>query len=122
MPTLRINMQTALKIDYHGLEATEALTREIADQVTGLEKLFGRITACHVNVKAPGEHHRTGGLFEVRVHLTLPDGREVNIDRTPRQDERYAQLAFAVSDAFRRARRQLQDHVRRLQSQAKSQS
>jgi len=113
-------MQTALKMDYHGLEPTEALDRAITEQVTALEQVFGRITACHVGLRAPGHHHRTGGLFEVSVHLTLPDGREVNVGRTPRQDERYANILFAVNDAFRRARRQLQDKVRRLQSQVKT--
>jgi hypothetical protein len=67
----------ALKIDYQGLEPKKTLAREITDQVKSLEPVFGRITARHVGVKAPGHHHRIGGLFEVRAHLTLPDGREV---------------------------------------------
>jgi hypothetical protein len=46
----------------------------------------------------------------------LPDGREVNVGRTPKRDERHANLEFAVNDVFRRARRQLQDHSRRLQA------
>jgi cold shock CspA family protein len=112
-------METDLKIDLHGAEPSEAVSRLITGHVTELEGVYGRITACHVSVKAPGQHHRKGGLFEVSVHLSLPDGREVNVGRTPRLDERYANILFAVNDAFRRARRQLQDQVRRLQTQTK---
>jgi cold shock CspA family protein len=113
-------MQTQLKIDFHGAEPSEALQGTIAEHMAALERFYGRLTACHVAVRAPGTHHRTGGLFEVDIHLTLPDGREVNVGRTPKQDERHANLEFAVNDAFRRARRQLQDHSRRLQAQVKT--
>ncbi len=45
--------------------------------------------------------------------------REANVARTPPQDERHADLTFAVDDAFRRAGRKLQDRVRRMQGRAK---
>ena len=77
------------------------------------------MTAVRVVVKAPGGHHRTGGLYEINIRLALPDGREVNVGRTPQNDERYADLDFALNDAFKRARRQLQDQVRKLQGQVK---
>jgi hypothetical protein len=49
----------------------------------------------------------------------LPDSREVNIGRTPKSDERHADLAFALNDAFKRARRQLQDNTRRMYGMVK---
>jgi cold shock CspA family protein len=70
-------------------------------------------------VKGPGERHHKGGLYEVHVRLALPDGREVNVDRTPPADKRHADLTFAIDDAFKHARRQLQDQVRELQGQVK---
>jgi cold shock CspA family protein len=69
--------------------------------------------------KGPGGHHRTGGLYEVNIRLELPNGREVNVGRTAQADERQAGLSFAINDAFKHARRRLQDHVRRLQGQVK---
>ena len=72
-----------------------------------------------VVVKAPSGHHRTGGLYEITIHLSLPEGREVNIGRTPQDDERYADIDYALNDAFKRARRQLQDEVRKIQGQVK---
>jgi cold shock CspA family protein len=71
------------------------------------------------NMARSAGHHRTGGLYEVNIRLALPNGREVDIGRTPRADERQADLSFAINDAFKHARRRLQDHVRRLQGQVK---
>jgi hypothetical protein len=38
---------------------------------------------------------------------------------TAPNDERHSDLTFAINDAFKRARRQLQDQVRKLQGQVK---
>lgn len=112
-------MQTPIQIDYQGMSARPELLASIERHVAELEQRFGRVTVCRVVVKAPGAHHLTGGLFEVNIRLALPNGREVNVDRTPEEDERHADLAFAISDAFKRARRRLQDQARRLQGQVK---
>jgi len=112
-------VQTQPEIDFQGLKATPAISALIEERVAELEKRWGRITACRVVIKAPSQHHRTSGLNEVHIHLSLPDGREVNVTRTPTADERHADVIFAVNDAFKHARRQLQDRVRRAQGQVK---
>lgn len=112
-------METPIEIDFQGMAANPNVQDAIAKHVTQLEERFGRITAGRVVLKAPGEHHRTGGLYEINIRLTLPEGREVNIGRTAQNDERHSDLNFAINDAFKRARRQLQDQVRKLQGQVK---
>ena len=112
-------MQTPIEIDFQGMEARPDLRAAIDKQVAQLEDRFGRITAGRVVLKAPGGRHRTGGLYEMSIHLSLPDGRSVAIGRTPQNDERYADLNYALNDAFKRARRQLQDQVRELQGAVK---
>jgi len=112
-------MQTPVEIDVQGVIATPRIQAAIEAHVAGLEERFGRVTACRVVLKGPSGHHHAGGPYEVNIRLALPDGREVNVARTPDADERHADLDFALNDAFKRARRQLQDHVRRLQSQVK---
>jgi sigma 54 modulation/S30EA-like ribosomal protein len=109
-------METALQIDLQGVDAKDQIHAAITKHVAQLEERSGRITAGRVTVKAPGGHHRTGGLYEIGIHLSLPEGREVNIGRTPQNDERYSDLDFALNDAFKRARRQLQDEVRKMQA------
>lgn len=112
-------MQTAPEIEFQGMTATAAVTDKIEQHVAELEQRWGRITACRVVLKGPGLHHRKGGLYEVHIRLALPDGREVNVGRTPTADERHADLTFAIDDAFKHARRQLQDEARRAQGQTK---
>jgi hypothetical protein len=105
-------MRAPVRVSFQGTAASPALRREIVEHVDALERFHGRITACHVIVKAPDRHHRTGGLFEISLHIVLPGGTSVDIDRTPRLDERFSDVRFAVSDCFRRARRRLQDRIR----------
>jgi ribosome-associated translation inhibitor RaiA len=112
-------MQTQPEIQFQGLTATPAIRDAINRHVAELDQRYGRITACRVAVKAPSQHHHKGGLYEVHVRLELPDGREVNVERTPTADERHADLTFAIDDAFKHAHRQLQDQVRRAQGQVK---
>ena len=112
-------MQTPPEIVFEGLPATPQIKDAIDAHLVELERRWGRITACRVVVKGPGQRHRRGGLYEVHIRLALPDGREVNVARTPPADERHSDLTFAVDDAFKHARRQLQDQVRRAQNQIK---
>ncbi|HUI95842.1 MAG TPA: HPF/RaiA family ribosome-associated protein [Xanthobacteraceae bacterium] len=112
-------MQTPLELDFQGIEPIPRVRAAIEAHVAALEERFGRVTACRVVLKGPGPHHQTSGLYEVNIRLALPDGREVDVERTPSADERHADLDFAINDAFKRARRKLQDHVRRLQGQVK---
>jgi cold shock CspA family protein/ribosome-associated translation inhibitor RaiA len=112
-------METPVQIDFQGLQPSDGVREAIVDHIAGLENRYDRLTACRVVVKGPGAHHRTGGLYEVNIHLTLPNGREVVVGSTPKVDERHSDLSFAINDAFHRARRRLQDHVRRMQGQTK---
>src|SRR6202051_2635750 len=112
-------MQTPVEIDFQGMSGTPEVHASIEKHVAELEQRYGRVTACRVVLKGPGGHHHTGGLYEVHIRLALPDGREVNVERTPPADERYADLTFAIDNAFKRARRRLQDQARRLQGQVK---
>jgi len=119
-PGRRLDMETPLQLDFQGMDANGTIRDCVLKQVRMLEGRFGRITACRVVVKAPGEHHRKGGLYEINIRLSLPQGRQVDIGRTAIEDERHADLAFALNDAFKRARRRLQDKTRRMQGHIKA--
>lgn len=112
-------MQAPVQLEFEDVVVTPEIRAAIEDHLAQLERRFGDITSCRVTVRGAGGHHRSGGLNEVRVHLLIPDGREVNVAHTPDADERHADLAFAVNDAFKRARRQLQDQAGRLQGHVK---
>jgi hypothetical protein len=119
LTTIGAEMEAPLQIDLEGIDAGLDIRAKIDTHVAQLEDRSGRITAGRVIVKAPSGHHRTGGLYEIKIHLSLPEGREVNIGRTPQNDERYADIDYALNDAFKRARRKLQDEVRKMQGKVK---
>jgi ribosome-associated translation inhibitor RaiA len=113
-------MQTAVQIVYHGEAVSDHTRTIVATHVAALEERFGRITSCRIAVRAPSDHHRTGGKYEVGIHLALPGKHDVNVDHSASADERFADIAFAINDAFKRARRQLQDQVRRMRGEVKA--
>jgi len=104
-------MQTAVKLEFEGVAITPQIRRTIDEHVAQLEKQFGHIVSCRVMVRGAGDHQKSGGANLVHIHLAIPDGREVNVTHTPDADERHSDLAFAVNDAFKRARRQLRDQA-----------
>src|SRR5579864_4995700 len=112
-------MQTPAQIEVESAENSPKLQAAINQRIAELETRFGRVTAGRVVVKGPSDRHETGGQYQVSIWLALPNGREVNIGRTPKEDERYADLTFALDEAFKRARRQLQDQARVMRGQTK---
>ena len=115
-------MQTPVEIEFQEMAVSPEVQDMIAGHVKKLEQLYGRIIACSVVIKGPGHRHQSGGQYDINIHMTLPDGYEVNIGRTPKADERHSDLPFAVNDAFKRAGRQLQDNARRMRGEVKSHS
>jgi cold shock CspA family protein len=112
-------VETPARIDFVGFTPATTVTEEIERHLAMLEQRFGRITSCHIAIKAPGHHHLTGGLYQVEIRLALPGHKEVNVGRTRQNDERLADIHFALNHAFKRARRQLQDRVRQLEGSVK---
>jgi hypothetical protein len=113
-------MQTPVEIEFQDLASSPVVGELIDEHVKKLEQFHGRITACRIVVKGPGNRRHTGGLYDINIRLALPDGREVNIGRTPKEDGRLSDLPFAINDAFKRAGRRLQDETRRMEGRVKS--
>ena len=114
-------METPLELEIKGLEPSANLRQMIDDNITKLERRYGRITACRVAIHAPDAHHRMGEPYVVTVRLALPDRRDVNVKPPPKAlDPRQGDLDFAVNDAFRRADRQLMDQASRLRGRPKA--
>ena len=114
-------METVAQIEFLDVAPTDPVREAIAAHVAGLERRYGRLTSCRVLIKGPGERHRNGGHYEVRLRLGLPGG-EIDVARTPAADERHGDLTFALNDAFKRARRQLDEKVRRQRGETKAHS
>jgi hypothetical protein len=72
-------METPVLIDFQGMDANRDVRGTIVTHLVHFEERFSRITAGRVVLKASGDHHHKGGLYEVGIRLALPEGREVNI-------------------------------------------
>lgn len=112
-------METPLKISFQGGASSEALSALIGENVEALERLYGRMTACHVVVRIPDHHHRAA-QFTVNIHLSLPGGIDVTIDHAPQNDNHFADAQAAVHDAFRRAKRLLKDRASKQRGDVKT--
>lgn len=107
-------MTAELQITVRDMPHSEALDAKIRQKVAGLERLFGRMTACRVTVEAPHHHQRHGSHFCVRLDITV-SGAEIVVNRDHAKDP-----YVALRDAFMAARRQLADHFQRGQGADKS--
>jgi ribosome-associated translation inhibitor RaiA len=112
-------MQTPVKIGFQGGDPSEALTQLIHQEVEALERVYGRLTSCQVTVQIPDNHHRTG-FYSVHIHLAMPGNYDVVVDHQSDNDDRLTTPQFAVNDAFRRAKRQIQDRARKMRGDVKS--
>ena len=112
-------MQTRPEIVYEGMSPSLSAQARVEEELAKLEQFFGQTIACRVVIHAPGHHQRHGGLFAVRVHLVLPGKREIVASRNPAPDHAHEDALVAIRDAFRAARRQLQDKAREMQGTTK---
>ena len=110
-------METPLKISFQGGDTSDALKANISENVAALERIYGRMTACHVTVQVPD---KLNGPFAVHVHMSLPGGMDLNVDHTPKADDRFFDPQFAVADAFRRAKRLLKERASKRRGDVKT--
>ncbi|MDX1434610.1 MAG: HPF/RaiA family ribosome-associated protein, partial [Gammaproteobacteria bacterium] len=95
-----------------------ALEGDIREHVAGLEKFCDHIIGCRVVIEQLHRQHHRGNLFNVRVELALP-GQDVMAAHEHPYDHAHEDAYVAARDAFRAARRQLEDQVRRRRGDVK---
>ena len=112
-------MQVPVDIRFEGLDPSDFVTKRIQEEVAKLEQFFDKIISCHVVVQLPHKHHQHGNLYGVKIYLALPGGKTITVDRLHSDNQAHEDVYVAIRDAFRAARRQLQDVVRKWQAKAK---
>ena len=111
-------MQIPLEIVFRNMQPSPALETRIHSLVARLEKFSPHIIHCHVVVEAPHRHQLQGRLFDVDLRITVP-GDEIAIQRANPADHAHEDVYVALRDAFKAARRRLQDYERRRRQQIK---
>ena len=104
-------MQVPLEIVFHNVDRSPAVEAAVRERVAKLEQFAENITSCRVTVEAPHKNHQQGNLFTVRVDLRFPGGEAV-ANRSPGENHAHEDVYVALRDAFKAARRQLQDRQR----------
>jgi ribosome-associated translation inhibitor RaiA len=112
-------MPSPVQITFRDMEPSAALETRIRERAEQLERVFDRMTSCHVMVEAPHRHHHQGRLFHVRIDATLPR-HEFVVGRDPTEHHAHEDANVAVRDAFDALRRQLEDHTRRQHGKVKT--
>lgn len=125
-----------LQISFRNLKPSEAVEARIREEVAKLETFSQKIMHCRVVVELPNKHRRKGEIYRVRIDLTVP-GEEIVVRHEPsleaslrrvdagkrsKSAEAHAahkDLYVVIRDAFKEARRQLQDYARRARQQTK---
>ncbi len=106
-------MNVPLQVSFRNLEHSDFIEGKIREKAESLGKFFDRITSCRVIVEAPEQHHRKGKLYHLRIELGVP-GKEIVVSRHNHGDHSHEDVYVAIRDAFKAARRQLEDHARKI--------
>jgi cold shock CspA family protein/ribosome-associated translation inhibitor RaiA len=112
-------MQIPLDISFRHVEHSPAIEAEIRKKAEQLETFFDRITGCSVVIEAPHHHHQKGSLYHVRLRIAVPH-KEIVVDREPSAHHAHEDVHVTIRDAFKEARRQLQDYARQLRGDVKT--
>ena len=104
-------MEIPLQSHFHNMDPSPAVEADVRERALKLERFSDRIISCRVTVEAPHKHHRQGKVFHVVVDIRIPGG-ELVASRDSGEDHAHEDVYVAIRDAFKAARRQLEDRVR----------
>lgn len=108
-----------LTITFRDLRSSSTIESFIRRWASKLETAHGRIERCHVVIERPHQRHHHGQRYHVRIALAVP-GPDVEVSRDHSLDAAHEDLYVAIRDAFRAARRQLEDQARRQRADVKT--
>ena len=113
-------MQVPLEIVFEDIDPSDAIEARLRDEADKLEQFYERITSTRVVIAKPHKRHQKGNTYRVRIHMTVPGGGDIVVNRDPGDRGAHEDVYVTIRDAFRAARRQLQDEVRRQKGMVKT--
>jgi ribosome-associated translation inhibitor RaiA len=108
-----------LQITFRHMAPSPALEARIRELVGRLERFSAHIIRGHVTIEPPPQHQRQGGLFDFQLDLSVP-GEVIAIRHARQSDRAHENPYVALRDAFRAARRRLQDYERKRRGEVKT--
>jgi len=112
-------MRLPLQITFRHMDPSPALEKRIRELAARLDRVSANIMRCHVIVEPPARHQHQGVLYDFTIDMTLPD-EEIAIRHPSPADHAHEDPYVALRDAFRAARRKLEDYERKRRGDVKS--
>jgi cold shock CspA family protein/ribosome-associated translation inhibitor RaiA len=112
-------MEEPIQIVFEHIGPSEAIEKRILKEAKKLERFYDRITSARVVVSRPQHRHHKGDLFAIRIVLSIPGAADIAISREPAVTGEHEDVYVTIRDAFKAARRQLQDLTRVRQGHVK---
>ena len=110
-------MPATLQISFRNMDPTAWAEALVRSRVEELDHVSDRVSACRVVLDASHRRHRQGRQYQVHIELAVPNG-PIAVTRDAGENHAHEDLKLAIRDAFDAARRQLQDHTRRMEGNA----
>jgi ribosome-associated translation inhibitor RaiA len=110
-----------LQITFRHMSPSPALEARIHKLASKLDRFSEHIRGCHVVVEPPAHHQHQGFLYDFSIDITLPD-EQIAIRHAHPADHAHEDPYVALRDAFRAARRKLQDYERKRRGDVKAHS
>lgn len=107
-------MKIPMQITIRDIENSAALETHIREKAEKLDEFYDHIMSCRVVVEMPHKHHNQGKQFNVRIDIGVP-GNEIVVNRDHSED-----VYIALRDAFNAAKRQIEDHSRKIRGDVKT--
>jgi ribosome-associated translation inhibitor RaiA len=123
-------MRLPVQITWRDMPPSTAVGTKIHEEAAKLEEFYDRITSCRVTIEIPRRYQNGKYQFHIRIDLTIP-GAEIVVNHEPtlhsslRRTESEAHtkgqelsaphkdVYVAIRDAFKVARRKLQEYSHR---------
>ncbi len=96
---------------FQGMDGTPSLVSAINSRFEKLQRFYTSIIDCQVTVEAPHHHKHKGSVYKVIIRLSVP-GETLVVSHGRTDDPAHEDCYVAIHDAFRSARRLLQDYAR----------
>lgn len=112
-------MQVPLQVTFEGIGHSDSIEARIRKEVLKLEQFYDHITSARIVVAQPQHRHHKGDIYQIRIHLTAPGASDIVVSREPAVTGAHEDVYVTIRDAFKAARRQLQDLTRKRQGQVK---
>ena len=112
-------MQSPLQLTFEHIGHSDPIEARIREEATELEQFYDRITSMRVVVGRPQHRHHKGDVYQIRIHITVPGAADIAISREPAATGAHEDVYVTIRDAFKAARRQLQDLARMRQGNVK---